>query len=126
MSQSSQPNLGDLLAQLVLQVEELLSAHLRLVREELTADGKRMAAQSVGVVTGVVIVLLGLVFVGIALMEGLKGWLPPWAAALVVAVGLLGGGSLLAFFSLQSLGKINPVDRTAVSTKETILWLTRR
>jgi hypothetical protein len=44
MPQSTQPNLGDLLAQLVLQIEELLSAHLRLARQELTADGKRMAA----------------------------------------------------------------------------------
>jgi drug/metabolite transporter (DMT)-like permease len=126
MPQSSQPNLGDLLAQLVLQIEELLSAHLRLVREELTADGKRMAAQSVGIVTGVVMALLGIVFIGIALMEVLKVWLPSWAAAFVVAVGLLSGGSLLAFFSLKRLGKINPVDRTAVNTKETVLWLTRR
>jgi drug/metabolite transporter (DMT)-like permease len=126
MPQSSQPNLGDLLAQLVLQIEELLSAHLRLVREELTADGKRMAAQSVGIVTGVVMALLGIVFIGIALMEVLKVWLPSWAAAFVVAVGLLSGGSVLAFFSLKRLSKINPVDRTAVNTKETVLWLTRR
>jgi Putative Actinobacterial Holin-X, holin superfamily III len=70
--------------------------------------------------------LLGLVFVGIALMKGLEAWLPSWAAAAVVALGLIGGGSLLAFSSVKRLGKINPVDRTAVNTKETVLWLTRR
>jgi drug/metabolite transporter (DMT)-like permease len=126
MPQSSPENLGSLLGQLVLQIEELLSAHLRLVREELTADGKRMAAQSVGVATGAIMALLGLVFVGIALMEALKGWLPAWAAALAVAVGLLGGGGLLAFSSLKRLGKINPVDRTRINTQETVQWLTRR
>ncbi len=126
MPQSSPENLGSLLGQLVLQIEELLSAHLRLVREELTADGKRMAAQSVGVATGAIMALLGLVFVGIALMEGLKGWLPAWAAALAVAVGLLGGGGLLAFSSLKRLGKINPVDRTRINTQETVQWLTRK
>jgi Putative Actinobacterial Holin-X, holin superfamily III len=126
MPQSSPENLGSLLGQLVLQIEELLSAHLRLVREELTADGKRMAAQSVGVATGAIMALLGLVFVGIALMEALKGWLPAWAAALAVAVGLLGGGGLLAFSSLKRLGRINPVDRTRINTQETVQWLTRR
>ncbi|MGA7932963.1 MAG: phage holin family protein [Kovacikia sp.] len=126
MPQPSSQNLGSLLAQLVVQIEELLSAHLRLVREELAADGKRMAAQSVGVATGALIAILGMVFVGIALMEGLKGWLPAWAAALTVAVGMLGGGGLLAFSSLKRLGKINPVDRTRINTQETVQWLTRR
>ena len=126
MQQPSPQNLGSLLGQLVLQIEELLSAHLRLVREELTADGKRMAAQSVGIATGALMALLGLVFVGIAIMEGLKGWLPAWAAALTVAMAMLGGGGLLAFSSLKRLGKINPVDRTRINTQETVQWLTRR
>jgi hypothetical protein len=126
MPQPSSQNLGSLLAQLVVQIEELLSAHLRLVREELAADGKRMAAQSVGVATGALIAILGMVFVGIALMEGLKGWLPAWAAALTVAVGMLGAGGLLVFSSLKRLGKINPVDRTRINTQETVQWLTRR
>jgi hypothetical protein len=64
--------------------------------------------------------------VGIALMEGLKGWLPAWAAALTVAVGMLGAGGLLVFSSLKRLGKINPVDRTRINTQETVQWLTRR
>jgi hypothetical protein len=126
MPQPSSQNLGSLLAQLVLQIEELMSAHLRLVREELAADGKRMAAQSVGVATGSLMALLGLVFVGISLMEGLKVWLPAWAAALTVAIGMLGGGGLLVFSSLKRLGKINPVDRTRINTQETVQWLTRR
>ena len=126
MQQPSPQNLGSLLGQLVLQIEELLSAHLRLVREELTADGKRMAAQSVGIATGALMALLGLVFVGIAIMEGLKGWLPAWAAALTVAMAMLGGGGLLAFSSLKRLGKINPVERTRINTQETVQWLTRR
>jgi len=126
MPQPSSQNLGSLLAQLVVQIEELLSAHLRLVREELAADGKRMAAQSVGVATGALIAILGLVFVGIALMERLKEWLPAWAAALTVAVVMLGGGGLLAFSSLKRLGKINPVDRTRINTQETIQWLTHK
>jgi Putative Actinobacterial Holin-X, holin superfamily III len=126
MPQSSPENLGSLLGQLVLQIEELLSAHLRLVREELTSDGKRMAVQSAGVAGGAVLALLGFAFVCIALMEGLKGWLPAWAAALTVAVVLLGGGGLLALTSLKRLRKINPVDRTRINTQETVQWLTRR
>jgi len=119
-------SLGGLLSELVSQVEQLMSAHLRLLREELTTDGRKMAVQSMGLVVGAVLAVLGLAFLGVAALAGLALVLPGWAAALIVAAVFLLGGGVLAYLSLQQLRRIDPTNRTREETQETLAWLTRR
>jgi uncharacterized membrane protein YqjE len=119
-------SLGGLLSELVSQVEQLMSAHLRLLREELTTDGRKMAVQSMGLVGGAVLAVLGLAFLGVAALAGLALVLPGWAAALIVAAVFLLGGGALAYLSLQQLRRIDPTNRTREETQETLAWLTRR
>ncbi|UFP94234.1 phage holin family protein [Gloeobacter morelensis] len=126
MQRQSEANLGLLMGQLVSQVEQLLSAHLRLARQELAADGKQFATQSGGIVIGGILAVLGVAFVGLALIRGLEIWLAPWLAALIVAALFLGGGGLIALSSVQRLGKIDQLGRTREETQETIAWLTRK
>jgi len=90
-------SLSELLVQLVQQVEQLLSAHLRRARQELAEDGKRFAAQSVGVILGGILALQGITFLGLSGYKALSIWIPAWGAALIVALLFLGGGAALAF-----------------------------
>ncbi len=120
-------SLSELLVQLVQQVEQLLSAHLRLARQELAEDGKRFAVQSVGVILGGILALQGITFLGLSGYKALSIWIPGWGAALVVALIFLGGGAALAFASIQQLSKtkLSP-ERTLEETKETFTWLTQK
>jgi acid stress-induced BolA-like protein IbaG/YrbA len=119
-------SLTELLVQLVQQVEQLLAAHLRLAREEITQDGKRFAVQSVGAVLGGILAIQGVAFIGFAIYKALTLWLLGWAAALIVALCFLIGGVALAFVSIKKMSKVATPDRTIEETQETLAWLTRK
>lgn len=120
-------SLSELLVQLVQQIEQLLSAHLRLARQELIEDGKRFAAQSVGVVLGGILALQGIAFLGLSGYKAISLWIPGWGAALVVALLYLLGGAVLAYLSIRQLSKTSlSAERTLEETKETITWLTQK
>jgi Putative Actinobacterial Holin-X, holin superfamily III len=118
-------SLTELLVQLVQQVEQLLAAHLRLAREEITQDGKRFAAQSAGAVLGGILAIQGVAFIGFSIYKALTLWLLGWAAALIVALFFLIGGFALAFVSIKKMSKVATPDRTIEETQETLAWLTR-
>ena len=124
--QPSQTNLGALLSQLISQIETLMSAHLRLARQEPAADGKKLVTQSVGIVLGGVLAFLGIIFLGVALIFGIAVWVDTWLAALIVALVFLAAGGVLAYLGTRRITKIDPVGRTREETQETIAWLTRK
>jgi hypothetical protein len=119
-------SLTELLVQLVQQVEQLLAAHLRLAREEITQDGKRFAVQSAGAVLGGILAIQGVAFIGLSIYKALTLWLLGWAAALIVALFFLIGGFALAFVSIKKMSKVATPDRTIEETQETLAWLTRK
>jgi hypothetical protein len=119
-------SLTELLVQLVQQVEQLLAAHLRLAREEITQDGKRFAVQSAGAVLGGILAIQGVAFIGLSIYKALTLWLLGWAAALIVALLFLIGGFALAFVSIKKMSKVATPDRTIEETQETLAWLTRK
>lgn len=126
MREREQYSLSELLSQLVSQIEQLLSGHLRLLRQELTTDGKQLALQSIGLISGGILAILGVAFLGVALLNALATSMPDYWAALIVALVFLGVGGLLAFLSVRRIGKIDPTNRTREETQETIAWLTRK
>jgi Putative Actinobacterial Holin-X, holin superfamily III len=119
-------SLTELLVQLVQQVEQLLAAHLRLAREEITQDSKRFAVQSAGAILGGILAIQGVAFIGLSIYKALTLWLLGWAAALIVALFFLIGGFALAFVSIKKMSKVATPDRTIEETQETLAWLTRK
>lgn len=126
MQKQQDTGLGELLADLAGQVEHLVSQHVKLARQEFTADGQKLVVQGVGIAFGLLLAVLGLAFVGVALMAGLQIWLAPWAAALLVAVFYLGAGGLIAISSIRRISELNPTGRTREEVQETLAWLTRK
>ncbi|MBC8122204.1 MAG: phage holin family protein [Gemmatimonadaceae bacterium] len=126
MQKQRDTSLGELLTDLAGQVEHLVSQHVKLARQEFTADGQKLVVQGVGIAFGLLLAVLGLAFVGVALMAGLQVWLAPWAAALIVAMFYLGAGVLIVISSVRRIGELNPTGRTREEVQETLAWLTRK
>jgi uncharacterized membrane protein YqjE len=116
-------SLSELLTQLVSQIEHLLKAHLRLAREEITADGRNLAVRAGGLVFAGILGIIALVFLGVAMVEGLTFWLAPWLAALLVSLFFFALCSLIGYQSLQKLRKTELTHHTQQETQETIAWL---
>lgn len=119
-------SLNELLAQLVGQIETLISAHLRLVRAEVTADGRTLVMRLSGLAVAGMLGIIGLIFLGMAALEGLTYLVAPWLAALLVALTFFGICALLAYQSLQQLKATDLTKRTQKETQETISWLKHR
>ncbi len=119
-------SLNALITQLVSQIERLLMAHLRLAREEITADSRRFAIRAGGLLVAGILGVLGLLFLGVAAIAGLTFLVDLWLAALLVSLlfFIVCGG--LAYQSLQQLKEIDPTNLTREETKETIAWLRQK
>jgi predicted phage tail protein len=125
MEKSQESSLKVLIKDLVLQFEVLFTQHVQLVRQEMVVDGRKLAVQAGGLVLGLLLVVLGLAFVGVALLVGLQLVLPTWAAAVLVAVLFLSGGGLITVGSIRNLTQ-RPKGRAIEEAQETISWLMRK
>jgi predicted phage tail protein len=125
MEKSQESSLKVLIKDLVLQFEVLFTQHVQLVRQEMVVDGRKLAVQAGGLVLGLLLVVLGLAFVGVALLVGLQLILPTWAAAILVAVLFLSGGGLITVGSIRNLTQ-RPKGRALEEAQETISWLMRK
>jgi predicted phage tail protein len=125
MEKSQESSLKVLIKDLVLQFEVLFTQHVQLVRQEMVVDGRKLAVQAGGLVLGLLLVILGLAFVGVALLVGLQLVLPTWAAAILVAVLFLSGGGLITVGSIRNLTQ-RPKGRALEEAQETISWLMRK
>jgi uncharacterized membrane protein YqjE len=121
-ARTTDPSLGDLVAQLSTQVPDLIRSELRLAQAEVTAKGKR-AGIGIGMfsVAGL-LAFFGLAFVLTTVALLLDLFLPGWAAALVVAVVLLAGAGVAALLGKKKVAEAAPPtpERTIESVKEDI------
>ncbi|MBC7882121.1 MAG: phage holin family protein [Anaerolineae bacterium] len=125
MEKSQESSLKVLIKDLVLQFEVLFTQHVQLVRQEMVVDGRKLAVQAGGLVLGLLLVVLGLAFVGVALLVSLQLVLPTWAAAILVAVLFLVGGGLITVGSIRNLTQ-RPKGRALEEAQETLSWLMRK
>jgi predicted phage tail protein len=125
MEKSQESSLKVLIKDLVLQFEVLFTQHVQLVRQEMVVDGRKLAVQAGGLILGLLLVVLGLAFVGVALLVSLQLVLPTWAAAILVAVLFLSGGGLITVGSIRNLTQ-RPKGRALEEAQETISWLMRK
>lgn len=125
MEKSQESSLKELIKDLVVQFEVLFTQHVQLVRQEMVVDGRKLAVQAGGLVLGLLLIVLGLAFVGVALLVSLQLVLPTWAAAILVAVLFLSGGGLITVGSIRNLTQ-RPKGRALEEAQETIVWLMRK
>jgi len=111
MTDSSRPErkgLFALISDVPRLVTDLVKGELELAKLELIAKGKK-AGVGAGLIAGALIVLLLFVTMLLtALVLGLGEIMPPWLAALLVALVLLIIAAVLAFIGYKSVQKALP------------------
>jgi hypothetical protein len=117
-----------LLLSLSQDLRRLLDETLGLARAEITT-ALRSTLFYVAVAAAAVVIVLGglLVLVSALVLMAIALGLPPWAAATVVALILIGGGAGLAYFCVTKLRQVEfDLQHTRRSVKETVAWLKRQ
>ena len=101
----------------------LLRAETRLLFQEASAFAAAKARSVATLVGGAVLGFIALVFLALGAAAGLANVVPAWAAALIVAGGLLLIAALLAYVGMRGLKKkfIAP-QQMAERIKEDLRW----
>ncbi len=107
------------------QVQELVAKQIEVARIELTPVG-RQAGVAIGLlVTGVVFLLLFLVFFFLAGMYIMNAaGFPPWASAGIIAVILLVIGGVIAGAGANALRSLDPKPHRTIQTlQQNVNWI---
>jgi hypothetical protein len=115
----------ELLGSLFEQGKILLKEEVRLAKAEVRTEAKRAAASAGAIGAGGILLHTGLLVFAGFLVIALDLLLPLWAAALIVAVVLLGAGAFLAKGGVAKLKKVDlKPEQTLETLKEDKEWLT--
>lgn len=107
------------------QVQELVAKQIEVARIELTPVG-RQAGVAIGLlVTGVVFLLLFLVFFFLAGMYTMNAaGFPPWASAGIIAVILLVIGGVIVGAGANALRSLDPKPHRTIQTlQQNVNWI---
>lgn len=122
-------SIGGLLRGVLMDVRQLMRDEVALARVELREQAGRakMAAASLG--AAAVALLLGVIFLLIALSIGIADLLnwPVWAGYFVVALLLAIGGAVALASGRRKLRNVRPMPEQTVETlKENSEWIAKR
>ncbi len=122
-------SIGGLLRGVLMDLRQLMREEMALARVELREQAGRakMAAASLG--AAAVALLLGVIFLLIALSIGIADLLnwPVWAGYFVVALLLAIGGSVALASGRRKLRNVRPMPEQTVETlKENSEWIAKR
>lgn len=115
-------SIGDLLKQLSQETATLVKQEMALARAELTEKGKR-AGLGIGMFSAAgLLAFLGLSTLIATAVLVLALVLPPWAAALIVAVLLFAGAGVAALVGKKEVEQATPPapERTIASVREDV------
>ena len=117
-------SLGDLFADLTREIGTLIRAEVTLARTELSDKAARIGRHATVIVGGAVLAMGGLYAVIAALiLLVVRAGLSPWASALLVGIGVLAVGGLMASSGLAALRRENLKPTETINTiKETATW----
>jgi hypothetical protein len=118
-------SLKELLSGISTDAQLLASQTLALARLELSAAASRLAWSGIGVLAGIFVAAAGAaVLVSALVLIVIALGLPPWAAATLVGVVLMGGGALAARYFVGAMAQTEiGLKETRESLSETIEWL---
>ena len=117
-------SLGDLFSDLTREIGTLVRNEVALARVEMSAKISRAARHAGMLALGAVVALAGLFTLAASLVLVLvRAGLAPWAAALIVGLGLAAVGAVLASRSLTALRQEDLTPTETIQTlKETSEW----
>jgi uncharacterized membrane protein YqjE len=113
---------ADLLRRLANNVASIVDREIELARREARSNVSAMARAATMLITGAIVLLLGLASFVVALIFALSRVMDDWLAALVVGVVLLIIGAILAYFGKQRL-QLAPLERTRETLREDVEWV---
>jgi uncharacterized membrane protein YqjE len=114
-----QHGLGDILASLATDIQDLVRGEIKLARAELDQKLNRVIMAAIWLVGGALVAFAGLVVFLQGIAAALALWLGTWAASLIIGVVIVLVGALFARSGLAmlSLKSLTP-DRTAESLQK--------
>jgi O-antigen ligase len=117
-------SLGDLFSDLTREIGTLVRNEVALARTEMSLKISRAARHAGMLAFGAVVALAGLFTLAASLVLVLvRAGMPPWAAALVVGIGLAAIGALVATRALAALREEDLTPTETIETlKETTAW----
>jgi hypothetical protein len=119
-------SLSDLFSDLTREIGTLVRNEIALARAEMSGKLSRVMQHVSTLALGAVVALAGLFTLAASLVLLLvRAGMPPWAAALLVGLGLAGIGAMLATGAIKALraADLTPTE-TIQSVKETAAWKT--
>jgi uncharacterized membrane protein YqjE len=125
MTALGEPAITQVLSDIVGNVQHIMRAELRLAKAELKEDTAMMKRAAVLAAAGAVSGSVALAFLCLAAVYALATAVPPWAAALIVALvvaAVAGLCMLAAGRQVRGLG----LPRTAATVQENVQWIKRR
>ena len=116
-------SISDVLTDIVHNIQDIVRSEIRLAKTEVTEDWHQVRSGAVLLGIGVVVAANCAFFLLLCLVDALSLVMPPWAAALVVAV-LLGIAAivLLRGATTRLRRASNPAPKTVATLKETVEW----
>ncbi len=106
---SGEPGTAELISRLTDQISRLIRDELRFAQKEMTRQGKRAGVGGAALGGAGLLAAFGLGALAAAGGLGLTRLIPDWAAALVVAGGLLGIAGFSALIGIMVLRRIRPM-----------------
>jgi len=126
----SEPGIGTLMAEILNDVQHLLSQQLTLFQRELQQDFANTKKAVFPMVLGAVFVLVASMTLSVALAYAISTFnpnVPLWGSFGIVGLGWLVAGLCLILAGKKRFDAFNPLpDKTVQSVKENVQWLTKK
>ncbi|MDP9082847.1 MAG: phage holin family protein [Pseudomonadota bacterium] len=107
---------------IVHNIQDMVRAEMRLakteVRDEIVEAKSGLLALGIGTLSA----MFALFFILLAAVYGLSDVLPPWAASLLVAVGLTLCAALAISLGMKGLKRVRAAPKTIQSLQENVEW----
>jgi len=120
--ETGQRSMGDVLKDIISNVQEMVRSELKLAKAELREEAGRSAAAGKLVVAGGGMALLAVGFVLTAVAQLLALVMPNWAATLIVGVVLAVAGMVLLSKGRSQFTVPTPT-KTIENVKENVQWM---
>lgn len=122
-TRSDERSLGDLFAELSRETSSLVRQEVDLAKTEITQKARDVGKDAGFMAAGGVVAHGGFLVLLAAFVFLLDVWLPLWAAALIVAVLVLGVGAFLVMRGRERLAKTDMAPSQTIETlKEDVRW----
>jgi uncharacterized membrane protein YqjE len=120
---SGDRSLADVLHDIVRNVQEIVRSEVRLAKTELREEAAKAKAPTILLGAGGVATIFAVFFLLLSTVYALARVMPSWAAALIVAAGLVVVASMLLTAGMKGFKHVHPTPaRTVETIQENVKW----